>query len=147
MFTLKNLKWIGIAIPFRVRIYQSFSRSTNNLNTRKGYWNLKIEYFKYQLHGKHDLGDKRLVVHFFHQQMPMIKDFPLKLHNYRPNADCHTILQPKLMESDQRSQPFFNVLFFLLNNDPRSTHFCCGYSILNLTLVFESACWLSHSYP
>ncbi len=43
------------------------------------------------------------------------------------------------MKSGQRSQPskFFNVLFFLLNNDPRSTHSGCGYSILNFTLVFE----------
>ncbi len=34
-------------------------------------WNFKIEIFKHQLHGKPILGDKSLVVYFFHQQMPI----------------------------------------------------------------------------
>ncbi len=32
-------------------------------------WNFKFWHFEYKLHGKHGLGDKTLVVHFFHQQL------------------------------------------------------------------------------
>ncbi len=57
----------------------------------------------------------------------------------RAYADCHTILQHKLMKNGQHSQlsKFFNVLFLLLNNGPHNVLLSCGYSILNFTLVFE----------